>query len=137
VVKFATIHLVLSLVVSQGWSLRQLDVQSMFLHDVLEEDVYIMQSLGFVHKDHPHYYCKLKKSFYGLKQAPHASYYCLSSKLQTLGLTPSKANISLFIYHKKVVTIYLVVYIDDIIVTSSSPAIIDALVADLKTDFAL
>jgi hypothetical protein len=29
------------------------------------------------------------------------------------------------------------VYIDDIIVTSSSPAIIDALVADLKTDFAL
>jgi hypothetical protein len=41
VVKFAIVHLVLSLAVSQGWSLRQLDVQNVFLHGVLEEDVYM------------------------------------------------------------------------------------------------
>jgi hypothetical protein len=39
VVKAATIHLILSLAVSNGWSLRQLDVQNAFLHDVLEEEV--------------------------------------------------------------------------------------------------
>jgi hypothetical protein len=39
VVKFATVRLILSLAVSQGWSLCQLDVQNAFLHGVLEEDV--------------------------------------------------------------------------------------------------
>jgi hypothetical protein len=51
VVKAATIHLVLSLVVSQGWSLRQLDVQSAFLHGVLEEEVYMKQSAGYESKN--------------------------------------------------------------------------------------
>jgi hypothetical protein len=41
VVKLATIRLVLSLVVSQGWILRQLDVQNTFLHGILEEEVYM------------------------------------------------------------------------------------------------
>jgi hypothetical protein len=41
VIKAATIQLILSLVVSKGWSLRQLDVQNVFLHGVLEEEVYM------------------------------------------------------------------------------------------------
>jgi hypothetical protein len=47
------------------------------------------------------------------------------------------ADISLFIYHKGAITIYLLAYIDDIIITSSSPSAIDALLADLKSEFAL
>jgi hypothetical protein len=41
VVKPATIWLLLSLKVSQGWALRQLDIQNVFLNGVLEEEVYI------------------------------------------------------------------------------------------------
>jgi hypothetical protein len=57
--------------------------------------------------------------------------------LQSLGFVPSKADISLFIYVKAAVTIYVLVYVDGIIVTNSSPAAIDALLADLQSEFAL
>jgi hypothetical protein len=43
----------------------------------------------------------------------------------------------LFIYHKGSITIYFLVYVDDIIVVSSSPAAVEALLSDLKQDFAI
>jgi hypothetical protein len=137
VVKFATIRLVLSIAVSKGWSLRQLDVQNAFLHGVLEEEVFMKQPPGFEDPVVPSYHCKLDKALYGLKQAPRAWYSRLSMKLQALGFIPSPADISLFIFHRGSITIYVLVYVDDIIVTSSSPQAIDALLTDLKHDFAL
>jgi hypothetical protein len=41
VIKIATICTILSIVVSKGWNLRQLDVQNVFLHGYLEEEVYM------------------------------------------------------------------------------------------------
>jgi hypothetical protein len=72
VVKSATIRLILSIAVSQGWSLRQLDVQNMFLHGVLEEEVYMKQPLEYENKQVRQYVCKLDKVIYGLNQAPRA-----------------------------------------------------------------
>jgi hypothetical protein len=72
VVKPAAIRLVLSLAVSQGWVLRQLNVQNAFLHGILEEEVYVTQPPGFVDPNFPTHHYKLDKALYGLKQAPHA-----------------------------------------------------------------
>jgi hypothetical protein len=41
VIKIATICTILSIVISKGWNLRQLDVQNVFLHGYLEEEVYM------------------------------------------------------------------------------------------------
>jgi hypothetical protein len=56
--------------------------------------------------------------------------------LQSLGFLPSKADISLFHYHKGSITMFLLVYADDIIIAISSSHAVDALLQDLKSDFA-
>jgi histone deacetylase 1/2 len=69
-VKVTTIRLVLALAVSRQWKLHQLDVKNAYLHDVLDEEIKMLQPsryetrLGQV--------CKLDKALYGLKQAPRA-----------------------------------------------------------------
>jgi histone deacetylase 1/2 len=137
VVKAATIRLVLAVAVSLGWSLRQLDVQNAFLHGILEEKVYMRQPPGYRDPDHPSLVCKLDKALYGLKQALRAWYARLCNKLKQLGFIPSKGDTSLFYYHKGDYTMFVLVYVDDIIVASSSQVATDTLLKDLETEFAL
>ena len=72
VVKAATIRLILSIDVSKGWSLCQLDVQNAFLQGVLEEEVYMRQPPGYANKTRSNFVCRLDKAIYGLKWAPRA-----------------------------------------------------------------
>ena len=120
VVKPTTIRLLLSIAVTRGWSLRQLDVQNAFLHGLLEEEVYMRQPPGFSDPDRPDYLCRLTKALYGLKQAPRAWHARLATALRALGFAPSTADSSLFLLQKPEVTMYLLVYVDDIILVSSS-----------------
>jgi histone deacetylase 1/2 len=137
VVKAATIRLILSIVVSRGWSLRQLNVQNAFLHGILDEEVYMYQPPGYEVKGKKNFVCKLDKALYGLKQAPRAWYARLCSKLIQLGFKPSKGDTSLFYYTKGGITIYVLVYVDDIIVASSLADATGALLKDLEKEFAL
>jgi hypothetical protein len=89
IIKIATICIILSIVVSKGWSLRQLDVQNTFLHGYLEEEVYMQQPPGYEDIRRPNYVCKLDKTLFGLKQAPRSWYSTLSSKLLYLGFQAS------------------------------------------------
>jgi histone deacetylase 1/2 len=114
-----------------------LDVQNAFLHGVLEEEVYMHQPLGYKDSKHPNYVCKLDKAIYGLKQAPRAWYARLCNKLMQLGFTPSKGDTSLFYYNKGKHIIFVLVYVDDIIIASSTPEATSALLKDLDKDFAL
>jgi hypothetical protein len=112
-------------------------VKNAFLHGVLEEEVYMKRPPGYENSRAPSFVCKLDKSLYGLRQAPRAWFSMLSSKLQALGFMASKADTSLFIYNMSGITIYVLVYVDDIIVTSSSNKAITALLHDLNSSFAL
>jgi histone deacetylase 1/2 len=123
VVKPATIRVVLSLAVSQGWNLCQLDVSNAFLHGHLEEVVYMKQPPGYEDETLPEYVSKLDKALYGLKQAPRAWYPRLSTKLHMLGFEASKADTSLFFFFRKgSLVMFVLVYVDDIIVASLVPS---------------
>jgi len=136
VVKSATIRVILSIAISRVWSLRQLDVQNAFLHGFLEEEVYMQQPPGFEDSSKPNYVCKWDKALYGLKQAPRAWHSRLSAKLISLGFQASKVDTSLFFYSKGGITIFVLVYVDDIIVASSSEKGTTALLQDLQSEFA-
>lgn len=81
--------------------------------------------------------CKHDKALYGLKQAPRAWYSRLSAKLVTLGFQASKADTSLFFYNRGSITMFVLVYVDDIIVASSTDKATTTLLQDLKADFAI
>jgi hypothetical protein len=76
----------------------------------LEEEVYMDQPHRYADKSQPNFACKLDKAIYGQ----------LCNKLQTLDFIPSKADTSLFYYNKGKHTLFVLVYVDDIIVASSS-----------------
>jgi hypothetical protein len=137
VIKSSTIRIVLSIVVSRGWNLRQLDVQNTFLHGNLEEVVHMCQPPGYENKRMPNYVCKLDKALYSLKQAPRAWYSWLSKKLCELGFHASKADTSLFYFHHNDITMFVLVYVDDIIIASSSQKAMKHLLHKLNQEFTL
>ncbi|KAJ0733108.1 putative RNA-directed DNA polymerase [Helianthus annuus] len=137
VVKPATIRTVLSLAVSNKWSLKQLDVQNAFLHGDLHETVYMRQPPGFKDPKHPNHVCKLHKSLYGLKQSPRAWFTKLSNVLQHLGFHGSKTDPSLFILNRSGTHVYLLVYVDDIIITGNDPNTVNSIIASLGQQVSL
>ncbi|KAJ0857667.1 putative RNA-directed DNA polymerase [Helianthus annuus] len=137
VVKPATIRTVLSLAVTNNWSLRQLDVQNAFLHGDLQETVYMKQPPGFVDSTKPDYVCRLHKSLYGLKQAPRAWFTRLSMTLQQLGFSGSKTDPSLFILNRRGTLIYILVYVDDITITGNQPQAVTNIINRLSSSFAV
>jgi len=54
------------------WPLYQLDIKNVFLHDDLQEEVFILQSPGYEVQGEIENVYKLKKAIYGLKQSPQA-----------------------------------------------------------------
>ena len=137
VVKPPTVRLILSLAVSLNWPLRQLDVKNAFLHGTLKEEVYMVQPQGYIDPSHPSHVCKLLKSIYGLKQAPRAWFESFTSQLLHLGFLASNADSSLFVFKNKTVIAYLLLYVDDIVLTSNTLAYLDHLIQQLSTVFDL
>jgi hypothetical protein len=134
IAKMNSIHLDLALVASHKWEIRQKDVKSAFLHGDLQEEIYKEQPTGYVQNDSI-LACCLKKSLYGLKQAPQAWYAKIDIFLLNIGFSRCHSNPN--DYTKKVGShlIILVLYVDDLILTSSDPKILTHVKSSLKKKF--
>ena len=137
VVKPPTVRLILALAVTYNWPLKQLDVRNAFLHGILKEEVYMQQPTGYVDSTHPTHVCKLHKSIYGLKQAPRAWFESFTTQLLTLGFQPSSADSSLFIYKDGPIIAFLLLYVDDIVLTGNNSFFLNQLITSLSQVFEL
>ncbi|KAH9288651.1 hypothetical protein KI387_032768, partial [Taxus chinensis] len=68
--KMDSIRLTLAIAAARRRDIHHMDVKNAFLHGDLEEEIYMEQPQGYVKNSS--LVCKLKKSLYGLKEAPRA-----------------------------------------------------------------
>jgi hypothetical protein len=134
VAKMNSICLVLSLAASHKWEVHQMDVKSTFLHGDLQEEIYMEQPPSYVQNDSS-LVCCLKKSLYGLNQAPRSWYAKMDSFLIDTGF--SRFHFDPNVYTKKVGIhlIILVLYVDDLILTGSDSKLLNHVKTNLKKKF--
>lgn len=137
VIKSTTIRLVLGLAVNRDWPVRQIDVNTAFLQDHLNEEVFMSQPPGFHDTDRPSHVCRLRKAIYGLKQAPRAWYSKLKNFLLASGFINSLSDTSLFILRHAGNFVYLLVYVDDILVTGTSSTLVQQVIDALAAKFSI
>ena len=96
-----------------------MDVKSAFLNGALQEEVYMMQPLGFKVVGQQQKVCRLVKALYGLKQAPRAWYIKIDKYLTDHGFQRSPSDANLYIKHTGDDILFMIVYVDDLIITGS------------------
>ncbi|PKU78410.1 Retrovirus-related Pol polyprotein from transposon TNT 1-94 [Dendrobium catenatum] len=137
VAKMTTIRVLLTVALNRNWPILQLDVSNAFLHGDLPDEVFMRQPQGFIDPLFPNSVCKLNKSLYGLKQAPRQWFQKLTDFLQTKGFRFSRSDPSLLIFTKEQITLFFLIYVDDLLVTGNDQHTIQLLLNDLKAIFAL
>ena len=136
VVKHTSIRIILALVVVHNLELEQMDVKTTFLHRNLEETIYMSQPEGYEVKGKEEMVCLLKKSLYGLKQSPRQWYKRLDSSVVSNGF--SRSSYDSCVYFKRLKPdcfIYLLLYVDDMLIASANMEAIKELKNLLQSEF--
>ena len=93
-----------------------MDVKNAFLNGDLSEEVYMQPSPGLSVESNK--VCHLRRALYGLKQAPRAWFAKFSSTISRLGYMASYYDFALFLRCTDKGIILLLLYVDDMIITS-------------------
>lgn len=136
VVKHVSIRLLLSVVVNFDMELEQLDVKTAFLHGTLDEEIYMNQPEGFIEKENESKVCLLKRSLYGLKQSPRQWNQRFDEFMKRQGYSQSVHDPCVYFKGKTLdEKVFLLLYVDDMLVASKDMRKIQRLKESLKSEF--
>ncbi|KAG9450795.1 hypothetical protein H6P81_010760 [Aristolochia fimbriata] len=136
IVKHSSIRILLALVAQLNLELAQLDVKTAFLHGDLREEINMTQPDGYKVAGKENWVCKLNKSLYGLKQSLRQWYKRFDRFMKDQKYTRSKYDNC--VYLRKLQDrsyIYLLLYVDDMLIAAKSQVEIDRLKAQLNKEF--
>ncbi|RVW84134.1 Retrovirus-related Pol polyprotein from transposon TNT 1-94 [Vitis vinifera] len=136
VVKHKSIRVLLAMVSVFDLELDQLDVKTAFLHGNLEEEIYMKQPEGFVDSEKSDHVCFLKKSLYGLKQSPRQWYKRFDAFMVSHEFMRNQYDSC--VYFKTLPDgsfIYLLLYVDDMLIAAKNRAEINKLKQLLSSEF--
>jgi hypothetical protein len=131
VVSWSTVRLLLVTSITQGWKSKQVDFSNAFVQADLEEEVYLTLPAGFdgpSGEDRKDVVLKLKKSLYGLVQAPMYWFNFLKAKFESVGLMQSELDPCLF-YGRGVIALC---YVDDCLFWGPDESEIDKIISELQ-----
>jgi hypothetical protein len=133
VAKLPSLRVILALAAAEDWHVHQMDVTSAFLQGELKEEIYMEQPDGF--NEGSGLVCRLDKPLYGLKQSPRAWNLKIHAFLETLGFNNCHGDHS--VYHKlgQEYRLYIVLYVDDLIITGNSLEKLQELKSNLSSKF--
>ncbi len=132
--KHTTLRALLSEVATEDLELHQLDVKTAFLNGELEEDIYMVQPPGYV-EGGSRMACHLRRALYGLRQAPRAWHTRLKKELEDIGFAASEADPGLYTKKTKTDQVYLLVYVDDILIAAKDIKLVEETKTALLTSF--
>ena len=132
--KYSTLRALMAVAAVEDLEVHQLDIKTAFLNGVLQEEVYIEQPTGY-HEGGPDIGCHLHRALYGLRQAPRAWHIRLTEELATMGFQPSSADPGLHFLDAESGRIWMLVYVDDILIVARSTADVDWVKQQLTSKF--
>ena len=125
----------LVLAAQKNWDLHQLDVKTAFLNGVLNGDVLMEIPEGFPNAGDPTKVYRVKRALYGRKQAPRAWYFRIDTWLTKQGYIRNKYDPNLYFATKEGKRVFILLYVDDLLITGDDKNRIAALKDALKREF--
>uniref|UniRef100_A0A151UDE9 Copia protein n=1 Tax=Cajanus cajan TaxID=3821 RepID=A0A151UDE9_CAJCA len=135
VARIEAIRLLLAYASIMNFKLYQMDVKSAFLNGFIQEEVYVEQPPGFVDFRYPNHVYKVKKALYGLKQAPRSWYDRLSKFLIENDYVRGKVDNTFFVKKFKNDTMYVQIYVDDIVFGSTNLSLCKEFAKTMQGEF--
>lgn len=116
-------------------TLNHFDVKTAYLHGTIEEEIYMRQPPGFAATGKEKLVCKLRKSIYGLKQSARCWNRALHGALINLGFKQCSSDSCLYVGADKRGVVFLLIYVDDILVGSTEEQLIADVFESLRKEF--
>lgn len=119
VLHYKTLRVLLAMAASLDYEVLQFDVPTAFLNAECKEDVYMRAPAGLdeIGEDDgvdPSLVCKLNKTVYGIKQAPHEFYELMCSSFGALGYQRCSSDTCVFVRTSKTGrSMILPIFVDD------------------------
>lgn len=131
--KLQTLKILLSYCCQNGLLIDQMDVETAFLNGDILSEVYVNQPEGYKKGNDKVY--KLSKSLYGLRESPRSWYECFNKFMEQLKLKRSNYDYCMYLRNDENVQIYVLLFVDDILICSKNQKSIDDLKSKLSNRF--
>ena len=115
-----SLRIIMAFIAHYDLELHQMDVKTAFLNGNLDDNIYMEQPEGFTKEGKEHLGCQLKKFIYGLKQTSRQWYITFNDTITTFGFKENTVDQCIYLKVKGSKLIFLVLYMDDILLASSN-----------------
>lgn len=134
VVRRATLLATLAHAAAAGMIMHQLDIETAFLNGSLDEELYVRQPKGY-ERGNKNQVLRLRRAVYGLKQAARQWFLELVKLMDTMGMRQSLADPCLFMKDVDGKRLYLLIYVDDLLLLAEIQEHIDRMKETVMSAF--